>query len=59
MEIKETWQAAEIKELQAFKFELICEKPGASAPVAPIAPGAPGAPSAPVPVNKAVEKKLS
>lgn len=59
VEIKETWQAAEIKEMQAFKFELICEKSGPTAPAAPGAPGAPGAPAAPVPVNKAVEKKLS
>jgi Tfp pilus assembly protein PilN len=48
VEIKETSQAAEIKELQAFKFELLCEKlaPGASSqPGAPAMPGAAGAPA--------------
>jgi len=41
VEIKETSQAGEVKELQAFKFELICEK---SAPGAPNPAGASGAP---------------
>jgi len=56
VEIKEASQASEIKELQAFKFELICEKstqnptstpPPAGAPAAPgtAAPSAPGAPA--------------
>lgn len=42
VEFKETLQSTEIKELQAFKFELICEKtaPG-GVPVSP--PAAPGA----------------
>jgi Tfp pilus assembly protein PilN len=35
VEFKETSQAGEIKELQAFKFELVCEKSGTSAPSAP------------------------
>jgi Tfp pilus assembly protein PilN len=35
VEIKEASQTLEIKELQAFKFELICEKTGPSAPSAP------------------------
>jgi Tfp pilus assembly protein PilN len=36
VEIKEASQAAEVKDLQAFKFELICEKstPGPAAPAA-------------------------
>ncbi|HLJ25616.1 MAG TPA: PilN domain-containing protein [Candidatus Angelobacter sp.] len=52
VEIKETSQASEIKELQAFKFELICEKSG------PNLPGAPGAPGAPVtPAAAKLEKK--
>jgi Tfp pilus assembly protein PilN len=46
VEIKETSQAPEVKELQAFKFELICEKTSAKvpAPAGGTAPaGAPGA----------------
>jgi Tfp pilus assembly protein PilN len=41
VEIKETSQAGDVKELQAFKFELICEKsaPGGTNP--PVTPGAP------------------
>jgi Tfp pilus assembly protein PilN len=35
VEFKETSQAGEIKELQAFKFELVCEKSGPIAPSAP------------------------
>lgn len=49
VEIKEASQAAEIKELQAFKFELICEK---SAPAGP----APAAPAA-APAQTKTEKK--
>jgi|SRR5215510_273374 len=45
VEIKETAQDASVKELQAFKFELVCEKPAGNAASAPSAPGAPGAPS--------------
>lgn len=40
VEIKETAQDASVKELQAFKFELICEKSATPAPSAPSAPGA-------------------
>lgn len=51
VEIKEASQAAEIKELQAFKFELICEKstPGPPGPATPPA----AAPAA----GKTAEKK--
>lgn len=55
VEIKETSQSTEIKELQAFKFELICEKtaPGAAPSAAPPA-------AAPNPAtNKADTKKVS
>ena len=38
VEIKETSQDATIKELQAFKFELICEKQLGNAPTAAAAP---------------------
>jgi len=38
VEIKETSQDATIKELQAFKFELICEKQSGNAPAAAAAP---------------------
>lgn len=41
VEIKEASQAAEIKELQAFRFELICEKSTASPANPAAAPGAP------------------
>lgn len=44
VEIKETAQSAEIKELQAFKFELICEKTAqGGVPTPASAPAAPGA----------------
>jgi Tfp pilus assembly protein PilN len=56
VEIKEATQAGDIKELQAFRFELICEKstsnptstpppPGAPATPGTAAPSAPGAPA--------------
>lgn len=44
VEIKETAQSPEIKELQAFKFELICEKSASGAVNAPATPAAPAAP---------------
>jgi Tfp pilus assembly protein PilN len=40
VEIKEASQAAEVKDLQAFKFELICEKSTPGAPVPAAAPPA-------------------
>ena len=46
VEIKETAQDSAVKELQAFKFELICEKAATNATTAPSTPGAPGAPGA-------------
>ena len=45
VEIKETSQTPEIKELQAFKFELICEKSASGAVNAPATPAAPAAPA--------------
>ena len=54
VEIKETSQDSTVKELQAFKFELICEqKPlGGNAPTVPTTPGA-----APGAATKTPEKK--
>src|SRR5215471_15660823 len=43
VEFKETAQDVSVKELQAFKFELICEKPAVNAPAASSTPSAPGA----------------
>jgi len=43
VEFKETAQDSNVKELQAFKFELICEKPAGNVPAAPSTPSAPGA----------------
>ena len=43
VEFKETAQDSSVKELQAFKFELICEKPASNLPAAPSTPSAPGA----------------
>jgi len=43
VEFKETAQDVSVKELQAFKFELICEKPAGNAPAASSTPSAPGA----------------
>jgi Tfp pilus assembly protein PilN len=48
VEIKETAQDVSVKELQAFKFELICEKSAGNAP---------STPGAPAKTDKAAEKK--